>query len=76
MLFDADNPLALGDGNPLPAVALLLPSAVAPPVTPVTFRLVFDNKLGLSVHANLAIILFCPCLIVVYAGVSVKLHLE
>ena len=45
-------------------------------VTPVTFTLVLDIRLGLSVHAKWALILFCPSLRVVYAGVRVKLHLE
>jgi len=39
--------------------------------TPVTLTLLCDIKLGLLVHEYLAVILFCPYLIVVYAGVKV-----
>jgi hypothetical protein len=44
--------------------------------TPVTLTLLCDIKLGSLVHENLAVILSCPCLILVYAGVRVKFHFE
>ena len=44
--------------------------------TPVTFTLEKAFELGLFAHSYLAVILFSPCLIVVYFDVSAKFHFE
>jgi len=44
--------------------------------TPVTFTLLCDITMGLLLHEYLAVILFCPCLMAVYDGVSVKFQFE